>query len=86
MVDGTTLIGYIGAGVIMTGVIVTGINPMRVMSVHVIDSTGCSQIIRNVALSLDIVLEVGCQQRHNGGKLGHQKETQEPGGKPPQSA
>jgi hypothetical protein len=84
MVDGTTLIGYIDACVILTSVIMTGVNLMLVMRMHVIDGAGCSQISRNVAVSLDIVLEVHCEQRHNGGQLGNQEKTQEPGSKPAQ--
>jgi hypothetical protein len=81
MVDRTALVGHIDAAVIMTVV-----NLMLMMRMDVIDGAGCSQIIRNVVCSLDIVLKVRDEQRHDRGKLGHQKETQEPGGKPPQSA
>ena len=81
MVDRTTLVGHIDAGVIMTVV-----NLMLMMRMRVIDGTGCSQIIRNVVCSLHIVLKVRYEQRHDGGKLGHQKETQEPGRKSPQFA
>lgn len=81
MVDRTTLVGHIDAGVIMTVV-----NLMLMMQMDMIDRAGCSQIVRNVVCSLDIVLKVRDEQRNNRGKLGDQKETQEPGGKPPQSA
>jgi hypothetical protein len=81
MVDRTTLVGHIDAGVIMTVV-----NLMLMMQMDVIDRAGCGQIIRNVVFSLDIVLEVRDEQRHDRSELGHQKETQEPGGKSPQSA
>jgi len=69
MVDRTTLVGHIDAGVIMTV-----LNLMLMMRMRVIDGTGCSQIIRNVVFSFDIVLKVRDEQRHDGGKLGHQKE------------
>jgi hypothetical protein len=81
MVDRTALVGHITAGVIMTVV-----NLTLMMQMDVINRAGCGQIIRNVVSSLDIVLKVRDEQRHDRGKLGHQKETQEPGGKPPQSA
>jgi hypothetical protein len=86
VVDGTTLIVYIDASVIMTSVIMIGANPMRVMRVGVVNSAGCSQIGGNVALSLDVVLQICCQQRHDGAQLGNQKEAQEPGRKPAQFA
>jgi hypothetical protein len=78
MVDRTTLVGHIDAGVIMTVV-----KLMLMMQMDVIDGASCSQIIRNVVCSLHIVLKVRDEQRHDRGKLGHQKETQEPGRKPP---
>jgi hypothetical protein len=64
MVDRTTLVGHINAGVIMTVV-----NLHLVMRMRVVDSTCCSQIICNVALSLDIVLKVGNEQRRDRGQL-----------------
>ena len=79
MVDRTALIGDIDATVIMTVVIL-----ILMMRMNVIDGAGCSQIIRNVVFSLDIVPKVRDEQRHDRGKLGHQKETQEPGGEAPQ--
>ena len=81
MVDRTTLVGHIDAGMI-----VTVVNLMLMMQMDMIDRAGCSQIIHNVVCSLDIVLKVRDEQRNDRGKLGHQKETQEPGGKTPQSA
>ena len=81
MVDGTTLVSHINAGVIMTVV-----NLKLVMRMRVIDSACCGQIIRNVVFSLDIVLKVRHEQRHDRGQLGNQKETQEPWGKPAQFA
>ena len=81
MVDRTALVGHITASVIMTVV-----NLALMMQMDVIDCAGRSQIIRNVAFSFDVVLKVRDEQRHDPGKLGHQKESQEPGGKSPQSA
>ena len=68
MVDRTTLVGHIDAGVIMTVIIL-----ILMMRMRVIDGAGCSHIIRNVVFSLDIVLKVRDEQRHDRGKLGNQK-------------
>ena len=81
MVDRAALVGHIDAGVVMTVVAL-----MLVMRVHVIDSACCGQIIRNVVFGLDVMLKVRDEQRHDRSTLGHEKETQEPGGKPPQFA
>jgi hypothetical protein len=81
MVDRAALVGHATARVIMTVV-----NLMLMMQMDVIDRAGGGHIISNVAFSFDIVLKIRDEQRHDRGKLGHQKQTQEPGGKPPQSA
>jgi hypothetical protein len=80
MMNGAALIVHIDLAVIMRAVL------MLVVRMGMLEIAGCGQIISNVVHSFDIMLKVRYQQRHNRGKLGHQKETQEPGGKPSQFA
>jgi hypothetical protein len=80
MMNGAALIVHIDLAVIMRAGL------MLVVRMDMLEIAACSQIISNVVHSFDIMLKVRYQQRHNRGKLGHQKETQEPGGKPSQFA
>jgi hypothetical protein len=81
MMDRTALIAHIDAGVIMLGAVL-----IVVMRMDMLERAGRSEIICDVVLSLDIMPKVGYQQRHQRGKLGNQKETQEPGSKSSQLA
>ena len=81
MMDRAALVVHIDAGVIMLT-----ISLVSVMRMDVIESAGCSQVICNIALSLDIVPEIRYQQRRHRGKLSNQKKAHQPGGKSPQFA
>jgi hypothetical protein len=80
MMNGAALIVHIDLAVIMRAGLTL------VVRMGMLEIAGCSQIISNVVHSFDVMLKVRHQQRHNRGKLGHQKETQEPGVKPSQFA
>jgi hypothetical protein len=80
MMNGAALIVHIDLAVIVRAGL------LLVVRVEMLEIARCSQIISNVVHGFDIVLKVRYQQRHNGGKLGRQKETQEPGSKPSQLA
>ena len=74
--NGAALVAHIDLAVIMRAGL------MLVVRMDMREISGSSQIISNVVHSLDIMLKVRYEQRHNRDKLGHQKETQEPGSKP----
>ena len=78
--NGAALIVQIDLAVIMRAGL------MLVVRMGMLENAGCSQIISNVVHSFDVMLKVRYQQRHDRGKLSHQKETQEPGDKASQFA
>jgi len=79
--DRAALIAHIDAVVVMLGAIL-----IVVMRMNMLERAGCSEIICDVVLSFDIMAKVRHQQRHQRGKLGNQKKTQEPGSKSSQLA
>jgi hypothetical protein len=81
VMDHAALIVDVDASVIMLRT-----SLILVMSMDVIESAGCGEVICNVVLGLDIMPKVCCEQRHHCSNLGNQKETQQPGRKPSQSA
>jgi hypothetical protein len=81
MMDRAALIAHIEAGVIVLRATL-----ISVMRMDMIESAGCSQVVCDIALSLDVVPKIRYQQRHDRGKLGKQKEAHQAGSKPPQFA